>query len=75
MKHIDSYNDNDYIKILKLLQDEMAVIENFLASISQNDNFREIDDLEKFYNNIFRQQVIKKHIVCKISQIYKPLYL
>lgn len=65
MKHIDSYNDNDYIKILELLQDEMAVIENFLASISQNDNFREIDDLEKFYNNIFRQQVIKKHIFVK----------
>jgi hypothetical protein len=67
MKHIDSYNDNDYIKILKLLQDEMAVIENFLTSISQNNNFREIDDLEKFYNDIFSQQVIKKHIVCKIS--------
>jgi hypothetical protein len=75
MKHIDSYNDNDYIIILKLLQDEMAVIENFLTSISQNNNFSEIDDLEKFYNDIFSKQVIKKHIVCKISQIYKPLYL
>ena len=27
MKYIDSYNNNDYIKILKLLQDKMAVIE------------------------------------------------
>ena len=75
MKHIDSYNNNDYIKILKLLQDKIAVIENFLTSIGQNNNFKKIDDLEKFYNDIFSQQVIKKHIVCKISQIYKPLYL
>tara|TARA_B100002049_G_C16082144_1_gene377732 strand:- start:981 stop:2105 length:1125 start_codon:yes stop_codon:yes gene_type:complete len=75
MKYIDSYNNNDYIKILKLLQDKMAVIENFITSIGQNNNFKEIDDLEKFYNDIFNQQVIKKHIVCKISQIYKPLYL
>lgn len=75
MKHIDSYNDNDYIKVLKLLQDEMAVIENFLTTIGKNNKFREIDDLENFYIDIFSQEVIKKHIVCKISQIYKPLYL
>lgn len=75
MTYIDSYNNNDYIKILKLLQDEMAVIKNFLTSISQDNNFKEITDLEKFYNNIFSQEVIKKHIFCKISQVYKPLYL
>jgi len=38
MTYIESYNNNDYIKILKLLQDEMAVVENFLTSIGQNFN-------------------------------------
>src|SRR5690606_35748289 len=75
MTYIDSYNNNDYIKILKLLQDEMAAIKNFLTSISQDNSFKEITDLEKFYNNIFSQEVIEKHIFCKISQVYKPLYL
>lgn len=75
MPHIDSYNNNDYIKILNLLQDEMIIIEDFLTSIGQNNNFREIDDLQRFYNVLFGQELIKRHIVCKISQIYKPLYL
>lgn len=75
MTYIDSYNNNDYIKILKILKDELAVIENFLTSIGQNNNFRKIDDLDNFYNNIFSQVIINKHIFCKISQIYKPLYL
>lgn len=75
MTYIDSYNANDYIKILKLLQGEMTVIEDFLASIGLNNDFRKIDDLESFYNNFFGQEIIKKHIVCKINQIYKPLYL
>ena len=75
MKHIDSYNNNDYLKILNLLQDEMVVIENFLNSIGANNNFKEIDDLQKFYNELFGQEEIKKHIACKIGQIYKPLYL
>ena len=75
LSFLESYNQNIYISILKYLYTELSDIEKFLESISENDKFREIDDLEIYYYKTFTQQEIAKHINFKIEKIYKALYL
>ena len=75
MKFIDSYNKNEYIKILKILIKELPLIEQFLKSINEKNDFKNIDDLEEYYNTVFCQKIIEEHFDFKISKIYKPLYL
>ena len=75
MEFLDSYNQNEYIKILKILIKELPLIEQFLISINENNDFKNIDALEDSYNNIFCQKLIQEHFDFKITKIYKPLYL
>lgn len=72
---LEIYNQNIYINILKSLCTELTSIENFLKNIGEHENFKEIDELEIYYNKIFKDEAISKHINFKIEKIYKSLYL
>lgn len=74
-QYLEKYNQNIYISILKLLFSELSDIELFLQSISDKNDFKNIDDLEKKYNSIFTHDLITKHINFKIDKIHKALYL
>lgn len=75
LKFLKSYNQNIYISILKSLYLELGSIEQFLNSIGEGGNFKKIDDLKVYYNKIFTQEIISKHLNFKIEKIYKALYL
>jgi hypothetical protein len=75
IQYLEKYNQNIYINILKLLFSELSEVEFFLQSISDKNNFKSIDDLEKQYTAIFTHDLITKHINFKIDKIHKALYL
>lgn len=75
IQYLEKYNQNIYINILKLLFYELSEVEFFLQSISDKNNFKSIDDLEKQYTAIFTRDLITKHINFKINKIHKALYL
>ncbi|MEA5427972.1 DUF4433 domain-containing protein [Arcicella lustrica] len=75
LQYLEKYNQNIYISILKLLFSELSDVELFLQLISDKNDFKNIDDLEKKYNSIFTHDLITKHINFKIDKIHKALYL
>ncbi len=74
-KFLEVYNQNIYISILKSLYSELSNVEQFLKSVGEDENFKEIDVLEVYYNKIFQISTISNHISFKIKKIYKSLYL
>lgn len=75
LAHIDSYNKNIYISVLNVLYRQLSAVENFLQSIGENKNFRNIDDLTNYYTDIFTSENVAPHLNFKIEKIYKSLYL
>lgn len=73
--YIDFYNQNVYIEVLKAIYSELNSLEQFLNSIGESQNFKEIDDLVDYYEKTFSDHVVSKHIICKIDRVYKALYL
>ena len=74
-KYLDSYNKNIYINILKSLSEELSKINSFLDSIGENEDFKNINDLENYYTKIFTEELLVEHINFRIEKIHKALYL
>jgi hypothetical protein len=72
---LDNYNKNIYINILKILFDELSNVEKFLLLIGKNEDFKNIDNLEHYYNKIFTEKLLSEHINFEIEKIQKALYL
>lgn len=75
LSHIENYNKNVYINILKVIHGRLHEVETFLKKIGENNNFRSIDNLVTYYSDIFTTESISAHIDFKIERIYKALYL
>lgn len=75
VQYLNEYNKNVYIGILNYLFDQLPQVENFLNDISQNNDFKNIDDLIHHYENIFLNEQLSYHIDFKVERIYKALYL
>lgn len=72
---LDLYNENVYLNILNHLYTKLDLIEKFLNSIDENQNFKEIDDLEDLFDDIFADDFIFDHINFKITKIVHSLSL
>ena len=74
-KHIELYNRNIYISILKQLFLELKKVEDFINKIGSSKSFHSIDNLAIIYENIFSENTIKSFVNFKTEKIHKPLYI
>ena len=72
---LDLYNENVYLNILNHLYTKLDLIEKFLNSIDESQNFKKIDDLEDLFDDIFADDFIFDHINFKITKIVHSLSL
>ena len=72
---LDLYNENVYLNILNHLYTKLDLIEKFLNSIDESQNFKKIDDLKDLFDDIFADDFIFDHINFKITKIVHSLSL
>ena len=71
---IDCYNENLYLSILRILIERLSDIELFLNSIRSDSNIQNIDELTRYYQNVFTNALVAEHIEFKIDRIPTSLF-
>lgn len=72
--YLNQYNDNLYLLLLKELESNLQLTENYIEEIIKSESINQLEGLAELYEEIFSNYLILHHIDFAITRTHKLLY-